>query len=189
METDGGTRLCVVGLGNVLCRDDGLGVAAVKRLLDGYRLGPGVLVLDGGTLGMSLMSHLADVPKVLLVDAVELDEPPGTLVDLDGEHVALAAAQRLSVHQVGVVDLLDGLRLIGRYPASIGLLGMVPETTQLGVDLSPSVEAGMSRLVRAVADRIQALGFEAEALPLPGGEGHEGRGGLGPRGRDVAVHV
>ncbi|NNF27250.1 MAG: HyaD/HybD family hydrogenase maturation endopeptidase [Gemmatimonadetes bacterium] len=187
METDGSARLSVVGLGNVLCRDDGLGVAAVTRLLERFRLGDGVVALDGGTLGMSLMSHLADVPNVLLVDAVELDSPPGTLVELAGESVALAAAQRLSVHQVGVVDLLDGLRLIGRYPATIGLVGMVPETTELGVELSPAVEAQMSALVQRLAERIVALGFEAVPVPSTSDGGHEDQVRLGPWGRNVAV--
>ena len=179
--------LCVVGLGNVLCRDDGLGVAAVMRLGERFRLSPGVVVLDGGTLGMSLISHLADVPNVLLVDAVELDSTPGTLVELAGESVALAAAERLSVHQVGVVDLLDGLRLIGRYPASIGLVGMVPETTELGVELSPAVENRMPELVDRLAERIVSLGFEAEPLPPTADGGHEDQARLGPWGRNVPV--
>ncbi len=187
MTSEGVPRLCVLGLGNLLCRDDGLGVVAVQRLLAQYRLGPGVVALDGGTLGMSLMSHVADVPSLLLVDAVELDEPPGTLVQLTGENVALAAAQRLSVHQVGVVDLLDGLRLTGRYPESLHLMGLVPETTQLGVDLSPAVEDRLPDLVHRVAERIEALGFTAVPIPLAPDGGHEVHAGSDPVGHHVAV--
>jgi len=187
VTSDGLPRLCVLGLGNLLCRDDGLGVVAVRHLLEQYRLGPGVVALDGGTLGMSLMSHVADVPSLLLVDAVELDEPPGTLVELSGDSVALAAAQRLSVHQVGVVDLLDGLRLTGRYPASLRLMGLVPETTELGVQLSPAVEERLPDLVHRVAARIEALGFTVTPIPLARDGGHEVHAGSDPVGRHVAV--
>ena len=144
----------VLGLGNVLLGDDGLGAAAVARLEREYCVPPGVLLVDGGTLGLSLLGLLAEADHVILVDAVRADNQPGTLVRLDGEDVGDAVRDRLSPHQVGVADLLDAARLIDRYPASVTLLGLVPDTIDLAVvrsiavagcerDAAPSAPAGL----------------------------------------------
>lgn len=151
--------LLVLGLGNVLCGDDGLGIEAVHRLQRDYELPDAVQVLDGGTLGLSLLSYLAEAQAVLLVDAIRAEGAPGTLVRLVGEEVAPAVRDRLSVHQVGVADLLDGLRLIDAYPAVMILHGLVPATLELGLERSPGVEARLPELVAAVAAEVEALGF------------------------------
>lgn len=152
--------LLVLGLGNVLLGDDGLGTAAVARLERGYCIPPGVHLEDGGTLGMSLLGLLAESDRVILVDAVRTDSPPGTLVRIDGEDVMDAVRDRLSPHQVGVADLLDAARLIDSYPASVTLLGLVPETIELSVVRTGAVEAGLDMLVAAIVREVQSLGYE-----------------------------
>lgn len=150
--------LLVLGLGNVLCGDDGLGVAAVRSLERGYSLPEAVRVLDGGTLGLSLLRFFDGMDDVLLVDAVRLEAPPGTLVRLEGDDVAPAVRERLSVHQVGVVDLLDSLRLLGSYPRQLTLLGLVPQTFELGVGRSAPVVRALPRLTEAIAAEIRRRG-------------------------------
>lgn len=150
--------LLILGLGNVLCADDGLGIVAVERLREQYDLPDDVLVLDGGTLGMSLLSWLAEARDVILVDAVRDDAEPGTLVHLTGDEVAPAARERLSVHQVGVTDLLDGLRLLDEWPEHMSLLGLVPESVDLHYGLSPSVAERIDELVSAVVREANDLG-------------------------------
>lgn len=153
------TPLLVLGLGNVLLEDDGAGAAAVARLLEQYDVPAGVRVCDGGTLGLSLLPYLEAADAVILVDAVRADGPPGTLVRLDGDDVAPAVATRLSPHQVGVADLLDGARWLGRYPDRVVLLGLVPESMELAVGLSPRVHAALPELVEAVVGEARAMGF------------------------------
>ena len=150
----------VLGLGNVLLGDDGLGAAAVSRIERNYRIPPGVSLEDGGTLGLSLLGLLAESDRVILVDAVLTGSPPGTLVRIDGEDVMDAVRERLSPHQVGVADLLDAARLIGRYPSTVTLLGLVPEFIDLSVARSSSVEARLDELVEAVVREVQSLGYE-----------------------------
>jgi len=150
----------VLGLGNVLLGDDGLGAAAVSRIERNYRIPPGVSLEDGGTLGLSLLGLLAESDRVILVDAVRTGSPPGTLVRIDGEDVMDAVRERLSPHQVGVADLLDAARLIGRYPSTVTLLGLVPEFIDLSVVRSSSVEAKLDELVEAVVQEVQSLGYE-----------------------------
>ncbi len=153
-------RLLVLGLGNVLCGDDGLGAVAISRIRARYEIPEGVSVLDGGTLGLSLLPYLEDAEKVILVDAIRAEAPPGSFVRLDGEEVGPAVAGRLSVHQVGVADLLDAARWRGRLPEELVLLGLVPETLEVGLTRSARVEAALSGLVDRVVREVSRLGFE-----------------------------
>jgi hydrogenase maturation protease len=153
------SRLLVLGLGNVLLEDDGVGTAAVAELVARYDPPEGVRVLDGGTLGLSLLPYLEDADNAILVDAIRTDAPPGTLVRMDGDDVAPAVATRLSPHQVGVADLLDGARWLDRYPRRLVLLGLVPGSIELNVGLSPSVEPAIPGLVERIVEEAGTLGF------------------------------
>lgn len=153
------TPLLVLGLGNVLLEDDGVGAAAVALLLERYVPPERASVLDGGTLGLSLLPYLEEAETVILVDAITADAPPGTVVRLEGADVAPAVATRLSPHQIGVADLLDGARWLDRYPDRLLLLGIVPESMELAVGLSPRVHAALPALVDRIADEARELGF------------------------------
>jgi hydrogenase maturation protease len=92
------------------------------------------------------------------VDAVRSEEEaPGTLIEITGDEVAPAVRERLSVHQIGVADLLDGLRLLGDYPPQLQLIGVVPRSFELRVGLSPEVEQALPNLVSSVVKRIESL--------------------------------
>ena len=151
--------LLVLGLGNVLLRDDGLGVAAVARLQAAYDWPADVQVLDGGTLGLALLPYVEAAEAVILVDAVRDELPPGTFVKIAGDAVPPAVATRLSPHQVGVADLLDGARWREHYPAHVALLGLVPESIELALGLSTPVAAALDTLVGRVVDEARDLGF------------------------------
>ena len=153
------TPLLVLGLGNLLLEDDGVGAAAVALLLECYETPRGVRVLDGGTLGLSLLPYVEVADAVILVDAVRTEEPPGSFVRLDGDDVPPAVVTRLSPHQVGVADLLDGARWLGRYPDRLVLLGLVPASMELAVGLSPRVHAALPQLVEHVVGEARTLGF------------------------------
>ena len=153
------TPLLVLGLGNVLLEDDGVGAAAVALLLDRYAVPTGVRVLDGGTLGLSLLPYLQSADALILIDAVSADAPAGSFVRLSGDEVAPAVATRLSPHQVGVADLLDGARWLGGYPTRVTLLGLVPESMDLNVGLSDAVRASLPALVERIVEEARTLGF------------------------------
>jgi hydrogenase maturation protease len=159
----------VLGLGNVLLGDDGLGAAAIACIERDYRAPPGVRIEDGGTLGLSLLGLIADSNRLILVDAVRADAPPGTLVRLDGADVADAVWNRLSPHQVGVADLLEAARLIDCYPFAVTLLGLVPEVIDLAVVRSNAVDNGLSELVAAIVGEVQSLGYRMVREPQAAG--------------------
>jgi hydrogenase maturation protease len=179
---DGG--LIVLGLGNLLCGDDGAGVAAVEFLRERFEPPADASVLDGGTLGLSLLPFLEDAQDAILVDAIQADAPPGSPVRLEGRDVSLAAMERLSVHQVGVADLLGGARLVGRLPQRLVLLGVVPESIELRFGRSASVEAAIPDLVERVVAEAEAWGYRF----VPRGE-REGIGARGDGARPVHAGV
>lgn len=152
------SELLVLGLGNLLCEDDGVGVAAVARIQKRFEAPAGVEVLDGGTLGLALLPRLQEARKVILVDAIAADAPPGSPVRLEGEEVAHAVMHRLSPHQVGVADLLDGARILGDAPERIVLLGVVPASFELSIERTPEVEAAIPDLVNRVVAEAEKLG-------------------------------
>jgi hydrogenase maturation protease len=141
---DSRSSLLILGLGNLLCSDDGLGAFVAQAVADSRVIPEGVKVLDGGTLGLSLLPWLEDAER------------------LDGEEVGPAVAARLSVHQVGVSDLIEAARWRERIPPTLVLLGIVPFTTELGVGLSEPVFAGLPALVDLVCEEAARLGFPLE---------------------------
>lgn len=153
------TPVLVLGLGNVVCTDDGVGIAAVHKLLREYEMPEGVVAVDGGTLGLSLLPLVDNASYVIMVDAVAADEPAGTQVRVDGDDVAPAVYERLSPHQIGVADLLAGASLLDRYPDRVVILGVVPDSIELGLRRTPAVEAAVPRLVERVVEELTELGY------------------------------
>ncbi|MGB5810682.1 MAG: HyaD/HybD family hydrogenase maturation endopeptidase [Polyangiales bacterium] len=161
------TPVLVLGLGNVVCEDDGAGIAAVHKLRRDYELPEGVVALDGGTLGLSLLPLVDSADQLILVDAIRSEGPPGTLVRIEGEEIAPAVYERLSPHQIGVADLLAGASLLGRYPSRVVLLGVVPKSVELGLGRTPAVEASIPALVDSVVKELTVIGY----APTPRSDG------------------
>ena len=119
----------------------------------------GVRILDGGTLGLSLLPILEDAERAILVDAIRDDQTPGSFVRLTGDAVAPAVPRGSPCTRSGVVDLLDGARWLGRTPSTLVLLGLVPLSVELSVALSAPVEHNLPELVRRIAAESSDLGF------------------------------
>lgn len=145
----------VLGIGNTILRDDGVGVHAAEALQRAYGLPEGVQVLDGGTAGMELLDPLADADLLLVLDAVRSGQPPGRLVRLAGDEVPVFFRNKLSPHQVSLCDVLAGLEFAGHGPKDLVLIGVEPEDMGLGLELTDTVQA---QLPAMVAMAVQALG-------------------------------
>jgi hydrogenase maturation protease len=150
-------RIVVLGVGNLLWADEGFGVRCVEALGNGWDLPPDVDVMDGGTLGLALVPLLLDATHVLLFDAVAHRGEPGTLiVARDDEVPALMAGNKLSIHQVGVNDILASLDLLGHKPAHFTVVGVRPvELADYGGSLTAAVQA---RVPEALELGIAELG-------------------------------
>jgi hydrogenase maturation protease len=144
----------VVGIGNLIMGDDGVGVRVVQQLAASPRVPHGVRFLDGGTLGLDLLHHLEGVERLLFVDAVDWGAVPGSLIRMEGDEIPELFATRLSPHQVGLQDLLAVADLQGVTFASMVLWGMQPATIEMGLDLSPAVAERFPELLAKVVEEV-----------------------------------
>ena len=148
----------VLGIGNLVMSDDGIGVRVVQQLAAQYRFPAGVRILDGGTLGLDLLPQLEGVERLLVVDAVETGREPGSLVRLAGEYVPIVLETKVSPHQMGLKDLLAVAMLQGFAPREMVLLGVQPALLEMGMELSPPVAAQQETLVRKVLAELTGWG-------------------------------
>ncbi len=149
--------IVVLGLGNLLRCDEGLGVRALQRLRDEYDIPDQVCLVDGGTLGLDLISHVEGAEYLLVLDAMLTDGPPGSLLRLAGADVPAFFGVRMS-HDVGLADLLAILMLRDSLPLEVVVLGMQPGVMELGWELSPGVERRLDTLVAAAVAELRRWG-------------------------------
>jgi hydrogenase maturation protease len=151
--------LLVLGVGNVLLRDEGVGVRVAREVaeLGPDAVPPGTRVVDGGTLGLDLLPMIEDAAGVVMVDAVNLRVTPGAVAVLRGPELHAALAQHVSPHQVGVGDLLSAARLAGALPDLVALVAVQPELIEIGLDLTPLVEAAVPAAVGLVRQELEAM--------------------------------
>jgi hydrogenase maturation protease len=153
-------RIVVLGLGNLLRRDEGLGVRALERLLVRYELPDAVQLVDGGTLGLDLLAYLEGAERVLILDAILTEGPPGTLMRAAGKEVPAFFGMRASPHEIALADLLAVTRLRGTEPRELVVWGMQPAILELGWELSPPIASCLDALVDAAATELQSWGLE-----------------------------
>ncbi len=155
-----GDEVLVLGLGNTFRQDDGLGVRAVERLLQRYELPAEVRVRVGAVLGVHLLTDLEGVQHLIVVDAIRANNPPGTLIRLEGEEVPHMFTARVSLHEMALSELLALAEVFGFRPPHIVALGLVPASMGMGPDLSPEIAERLDMLVEAVWDEIvSCVGF------------------------------
>jgi hydrogenase maturation protease len=148
-------RTLVLGLGNLVHADDGAGIHAVQRMQKDPRVPPDVVLIDGGTQGLSLLPHISGFDRLLVIDAVDAGEPPGTLLRLEGRALADMPG-RSSVHQLGFSDLMVAMKLLGDLPAEVIVFGVQPMSTEWSVELSPPVEKAIGPLIDSVVAQLEA---------------------------------
>lgn len=144
------SQTLVLGLGNTIMSDDGVGPKVIEQLQQGAGLPEAVVLLDGGTLGLDLLPHLEGIQRLIIVDAVEIGKSPGTVVRLSGDEVPVALETKLSPHQMGMKDLLAVARLMGQLPGEIVLIGVQPACLEMDTELTPAVAAALPTLLAMV---------------------------------------
>ncbi|HEU5155900.1 MAG TPA: hydrogenase maturation protease [Streptosporangiaceae bacterium] len=142
--------LVVLGIGNILLGDDGVGVRVAQELAGDTGLPPATEVVDGGTRGLELLPLVAAARAVVIVDAIDVGAPPGSLHIYADDLLGNAVGTHLTVHQVGVADLIGAARLAGMLPAATVLVGIQVAGTEVGMELSRPVERALPGAVRTV---------------------------------------
>ncbi len=154
----GGRRTVVIGLGNPLMGDDGLGLAALARLPEQWELPPEIELVDGGTWGMNLLPVIEDAERVLLVDAIDVGATGGTEVQIPRERLPRYLATKISPHQVDLCDVLALAELRGTLPERTTAIGLQPARVVLSNELSDVVRVRLDDLVAGVVRQLESWG-------------------------------
>jgi hydrogenase maturation protease len=151
-------RILVMGVGNPLMRDEGIGPRAIEMLLTGYEFPDNVEVVDAGTMGLTILNLLDGIDELIVVDAVkDTGHDPGTVLVLSPED--LASSQVLhSLHDLRLVDVLENASLIGRAPHAVIVGVQIERIEQWVLELSESVEEALPVAVAAVLSELENLG-------------------------------
>ena len=160
--------IVVLGVGNTLMQDDGVGVWAVRTLAETYELPARVRLVDAGVAGLRCLPEFEGAERLLIIDAVSGKEPPGAIYHLTPDDLSARRGPFFSAHEIGIAELLSLARFLGKLPPT-RILGIQPQEVQaIGLDLTPALRDALPRIIDAAVEELRALGVE----PIRSGDGH-----------------
>jgi hydrogenase maturation protease len=148
------TKILILGIGNILLRDEGVGVRVIEYLQQ-QEIPNEVELLDGGTAGADLLEHLCGREKVIVIDAIQADYPPATIVRLTPQDLMPADVPELSLHSLNLPQTLAMAQLLGCSPKEVVIFGIQPEKVECGMELTPAIQAVVPKAAKLVLDEIQ----------------------------------
>ncbi|OAN50668.1 hydrogenase 2 maturation endopeptidase [Paramagnetospirillum marisnigri] len=151
-------RVVILGVGNILLTDEGVGVHAVNELTARYDLPDEVEVIDGGTSGMDCLDQVSDADWLVIADSMRAKKEPGTITRLTGDEIPAFFKTKISPHQVGISDMLGTLNFHGLMPRNIVLLGVEPKSFATAMELSPDIAAVLPKVVDMLVAELVAIG-------------------------------
>jgi hydrogenase maturation protease len=151
-------RILLLGVGNILLRDEGVGVKTVLELDKEYDFSPNVQLLDGGTLGLRLLDPICEADHVIVVDAVRNGQPPGTLYRLDADDLHKSLTFKNSLHQFDLMETLAFAEVLGKRPSAV-VVGIEPEDiSPWGLELTDTIRPWMPELCSRVLEEVTKAG-------------------------------
>ena len=154
--------IVVLGVGNILLTDEGFGVHVVNQLREDYVFNPPITILDGGTMGMELLTYMRGMTKLLLVDAINGGDVPGTVYEFPHEEMNSYFTEAISVHEVGMQDILR-IRAIQEDPLEDAVvIGVEPESLEIGFEPSEPVQCALPEVKKRVLNVLREWGVVAE---------------------------
>lgn len=151
-------KIMVLGVGNILYRDDGVGIRVVEKLLDRYEFSDNVTVVDGGVLGINLLGIIASADRLIVVDTVLNKGLPGDLHRIDHENIPNRVLAKNSLHQVDLIEALTLCHALDHVPRTT-IIGIEPkDLNTLSEDLTPEIAARVDDLIKVVLDEVLSLG-------------------------------
>lgn len=154
--------IVVLGVGNILLTDEGLGVHVVKELKENYNFTPEISLIDGGTMGMELLTYMRGMKRILLIDAINGGEAPGTVYEFPHRELEQYFTEHISVHEVGMQDILR-IRAIQENPLEDAIvIGVEPESLEIGFEPSAPVQAVLPEVKERVLRVLRNWGVQVE---------------------------
>ncbi|MFN3406473.1 MAG: HyaD/HybD family hydrogenase maturation endopeptidase [Caldimicrobium sp.] len=148
-------KILLLALGNQLLQDEGLGVKVLERLDKLYKFPPEVSLLDGGTGSFFLLPYLEEADCLLIIDAIEASEKPGTIYFFDLNKLPESYLEKISLHEISFIDILNILKFKGKTFQEIYLVGIVPKSLNPGLELSKEVEEKIDELINLILLKLK----------------------------------
>jgi hydrogenase maturation protease len=153
-EKNSPPKIVILGVGNLLLSDEGVGVHIANELLK-MNLPPDVSVIEGGTDGFRLLNIMTEADRLIIIDAVKGDAPPGSIYRFDiGEVQNSPSGFKTSVHQIGILEVLDLSELIGKTPHTT-VIGIEPKSLDMGMELSSEIKAKIPRIIELILEELK----------------------------------
>ena len=148
-------RTLVLGIGNILMRDEGVGVRVIEAMRN-LPMPANVELLDGGTSGVDLVDEVADRTKVIVIDAVKTDGKPGTVFRFGAADLIRDTEGALSLHEFGLLDTLMTAEHLGCAPKEVVIFGIQPKDVSVGLELSAEVAEALPNVIELVLAEAEA---------------------------------
>lgn len=156
-------KITVLGVGNILLQDEGFGVRVVEEVTRRFSFPSNVQVLDGGTLGMELMRFLPGTEKLILVDAIAGKKEAGSLYEFHNEEVKAYFKEKVSMHELGIQDVLAVLEVLEQPIKDMAIIGVQPKSLEIGIELSDTVAPMLEVVVNKVIEQLRSWQVEVIA--------------------------
>ena len=145
--------ILIMGIGNILLKDEGIGVHVVRRLKE-MPLPENVEVLDGGTAGLELVDFMENRRKLIVIDAVKTGDKPGTIYRLTEKNLVIKPKAMMSFHEIHFLDALCISDVMKNKPEEVIVIGVEPKDMSDGIDLSPEIEERIPRIIEIVMEEL-----------------------------------
>ncbi len=151
-------QIVILGVGNILLKDEGIGVCVAKEM-EKLKLPDNVRVLDGGTLGIDLLNLIEDADKLIIIDAVKTGAEPGAIFRFRPEDIeTITKAPKTSLHQIDLYETLKIAKLMEKYPETI-VIGIQPKTMEWGMELTPELSEKIPEIIKCVLEELKSEGI------------------------------
>ena len=147
-------KITILGLGNILLRDEGVGVWIAEELAK-RNLPENVEIIDGGTAGLDILSSMKDVDKLIIIDALQGDEKPGTVYRLHPEDLPVPSDSYVSVHQMNIVEGLNIAQKTGNAPQEAVIIGVEPEDMDWGLGVTSNIQQKFPEIIDIVLEEVK----------------------------------
>ena len=155
--------IAVVGAGNVLFYDEGVGVFAQRFLEENYEMHPNITIVDGGVLGFKLMTYYQDYDKVLILDTITMHgEEPGTIYSIPAKELLGLGSYKQNAHEVEIVEMLEICSLLDKM-ADVKIIGIVPQDIiEVKTSLTPRLKANFNNFINTAIKELKSMGIEVK---------------------------
>jgi len=161
---DSVAEITILGIGNLLMGDEGVGIHVLNTLKDSYTFSPDINFIDGGTIGIDLIPYFEECKKMIIIDAVDSQEEPGFVVTLKNEEIHYRFNTKLSLHHAGLSDVLSIIKLQEIEAPDMMLIGIQPEKVEMGIELSDTVNSQMEQVKKIILDKLTEWGIESSLI-------------------------